>query len=358
VDLGDRLAESHGFFEFVPGFLPLAEEDEGDAEVVVKVVVVGAELDGLLEMDTRLGVVTVGPLEDTVEVEDIRIMRALGEQLWAKRTGVVDVEAGNQGSEEEEFDVLVAGVVNEGLAEELDGVVIAELATKHCSECFGEKRRFWIGLEAFFEHLVGLFGVIEKAIGTGEVDGELFGPRSGIEERDDTTVVFAGEEVSAEAFECRRGSGIDGESLFPLLFAFVILAGAVKEFGKNEVRLDDFGIEAGGLLELFDGVGLMAGPEKGKASEEVELCGRGVTLESGLEDVNGATELVAAGVPTAEEDGAIRGGMRGETGDKLLRAGAGGFGGCCGWCSEGGDGDTCADGQQSPGFYRSNEGRH
>jgi hypothetical protein len=118
--------------------LPLAEEDEGDAEVVVKVVVVGAELDGLLEMDTRLGVVTVGPLEDTVEVEDIRIMRALGEQLWAKRTGVVDVEAGNQGSEEEEFDVLVAGVVNEGLAEELDGVVIAELATKHCSECFGE----------------------------------------------------------------------------------------------------------------------------------------------------------------------------------------------------------------------------
>lgn len=68
--------------------------------------------------------------------------------------------------------------------------------------------------------------------------------------------------------------------------------------GKDFVGLEDFGIEASGLLKLVDGVRLVACPVECKAGEKVELSGGGIALEGGLEGVNGAAEPVAACEPT------------------------------------------------------------
>ncbi len=81
------------------------------------------------------------------------------------------------------------------------------------------------------------------------------------------------------------------------------------------MRFDDAGIKARGLLELGDRLGFVAATEEGKARKVVELCGGGVALECCLERIDGAAELIAARVPTAEEDGIFRCGVCGEIGD-------------------------------------------
>jgi hypothetical protein len=311
VDLWKGLAECDGLLELVLGKLPLALEDQEDAEVVVNIVIVGLEGDGFFKMSAGVDIILVDPLNNGVEIEDFRIVRVLGEQFGAERARFVNVVAHDLSAEELELNVRIAGVVDEGLAEDLDCLFKTLHVDLGHSERSSKGKRLGSELEAVGKNLVGLLGVVEKTVCAGKVEGERLCAWSGVEELDDAKVVLAEEQFIAEALERWSGGGVDGESLLPLLFPVGVLASTVKERGENQVRLDDSGIKARGLQELGDRLGLVAATEEGKAGEEAELCGGRVALERGLERVHGAAELVAARVPTAEEDGVFSCRMRG-----------------------------------------------
>ncbi len=128
VHLRRRLSQGDGLEEFVPGLLPLALEDQGNAEIVMKVVVLGLECDSFFEMGAGVGIAPVGPLDNAIEVKDLGVMRAPGEKLGTEWAGIVDVVAYDLGTVELELGVRIGGVVDEGLAEELDGIFKAVLA--------------------------------------------------------------------------------------------------------------------------------------------------------------------------------------------------------------------------------------
>ena len=149
-------------------------------------------------------------------------------------------------------------------------------------------------------------------IGSSEIQGKRFRAGSSVEEPDHIGVGLACEQVSAEAFKGGRGIWIDVESLLPLRFAVGVLTGSIKQFGENEVRLDDRWIEACGLLDLGDCFRLVPTTKERQTCEVMKLRGGGVALECGLERVNGASEFVVARVPTAEKNGVVCRWMRSE----------------------------------------------
>jgi hypothetical protein len=191
VDLGGGFTEGDGLLEFVPGWLPLSQEDEGDAKVVVEVVVIWLECEGLFEMGAGVGVISVGALDNSVKVKDLRIMGAQCEQFGTEGTCIVDVAAGDLRTVELELAIGVAGVIGESLAKELDGVLIAVLVGEDGGKRQGQGQGFWGEFEASRKGLTGLIGVVEKSVGTSEVESEGFCAGRGVEECDYGSVVLA-----------------------------------------------------------------------------------------------------------------------------------------------------------------------
>lgn len=178
-----------------------------------------------MAMSARMIEVPVGSLDNAVEGQNIWIVGASGKEPGADWARIVDVTANDQGTVEEQLNVHVAWVISKGLAEDFDGILIAEVTGVKRREFEGEGQRFGIELETISKSPAGGFRVSEHVVRMSQVQGEWFGAGSVVEKLDDADVVFAIEQVCTQALQ-RFGRGwVDGKNLLPLLFGFGALAG-------------------------------------------------------------------------------------------------------------------------------------
>ena len=114
------------------------QEDQHHAQVVAGVEEVGIDGNRRLKMRLGLRVIAHGAFHNPVQIENLRVVRTLRQQLGAHRPGKVDVVGQHQNAKQLHLRLLVAGVLLNGLLEQVDGILVAKLLDQDHRHCTGQ----------------------------------------------------------------------------------------------------------------------------------------------------------------------------------------------------------------------------
>jgi len=316
VGFGEGDLQLDGFLKVLYGLFPLMKLNLNNAKVVVGVVVFRIEPDSFFEMDSRLFGIAVFSLDDSAEIENFGVVRPGGEKFGSHGTGFLVLAEQDENSEEFDLFVYIARVRVGCAGDELDGVGVAMHPDENDRHGFGEIDGVGMELKALSEDAFGVVEITELAEGAGEIDGEAFGAGSVAQEHDGFWIVLAGKKGGTQSFKSGLRGVVDGERELPLFFSRRMFALFLVYRGEEKVGLDHTGLETSGLFEFRLGISRAPESEKGEALKIVELGGSGISLEAGTEGLDGAIELLVAGIPAAEDYGVIGSWVSFQIGDK------------------------------------------